>query len=289
GARCRDGMIVKLLKDPLLHFLALGALLFAVALVRDGGDEDPGRIVIDAVTVERVAAAARRLHGREPTRDELRELLEPHIRDEVLYREALALGLDENDDEVRRRLIEKMHYLTQDLADPEPPSEEAVREYFEAGPERFELPAAVTFEQVFFSPQMRGEALDASVEAGLRALREGADPAEIGDRTPLRFRYDEAERSRLEVLFGAEMTDALFAAAPGSWDGPYLSDFGVHLAKVVERRPARRRTFDEARDDVLAAYAAERRVERNEAEYARIRARYDVVVEWPERGDGAGR
>src|SRR5690606_6077586 len=183
--RCaRDRMVVKLLKDPLLHFLALGALLFAVSLVRDERGDDPDRIVIDAATVERVAEAARRLHGREPTRDELRELLEPHIRDEVLYREALALGLDENDDEGRRRLIEKMHYLTQDLADPDPPSEEELRGYFEAGPERFELPAAVTFEQVFFSPQLRGEAPDASVEAGLRALREGADPAEIGDRTP---------------------------------------------------------------------------------------------------------
>src|SRR5690606_733233 len=153
--------------------------------------------------------------------------LEPWIRDEVLYREALALGLDENDDEVRRRLIEKMHYLTQDLADPEPPSEDALREHFEARPERFELPAAITFEQVFFSPQMRGEALDASVEAGLRALRDGANPADVGDRTPLRLRYDAAERARIEVLFGAEMTDALFAAAPGRWDGPYASDFGV--------------------------------------------------------------
>ncbi|MFS8609840.1 MAG: peptidyl-prolyl cis-trans isomerase, partial [Gammaproteobacteria bacterium] len=283
----RDRMVVKLLKDPLLHFLALGALLFAVSLVRDERGDDPDRIVIDAATVERVAEAARRLHGREPTRDELRELLEPHIRDEVLYREALALGLDENDDEVRRRLIEKMQYLTQDLADPEPPSEEALREYFATHAERFVLPETITFEQVFFSPQMRGESLDASVEEGLRLLRDGADPAGIGDRTPLRFRYDDAERARVEVLFGAEMTDALFSAAPGSWDGPYESDFGLHLAKVVEHRPARRRTFDEARDDVVAAYAAERRAERNEAEYARMRARYDIVVEWPDADDAS--
>ena len=282
-------MIVKLLKDPLLHFLALGALLFAGALVRDVGDEDPERIVIDAVTVERIAEAARRLHGREPTRDELRELLEPAIRDEVLYRQALALGLDEDDDEVRRRLIEKMQYLTMDLADPEPPSEDVLREHFAANIERFELPAAVTFEQVFFSPRLHGESLEASVEAGLRALREGTPPAEVGDRTPLRPRYDDADRARIEVIFGPEMTDALFAAAPGSWDGPYLSDFGVHLAKVVEHRPARRRSFDEARDEVLAAYAAARRAERNEAEYARIRARYDVVVEWPDVADAARR
>src|SRR5690606_28261240 len=193
--RCaRDRKAVKLLKDPLLHFLALGALLFVVSFVREEGGDDSGRIVIDAVTVERVAEAARRLHGRDPTRDELLALLEPYVRDEVFYREALALGLDENDDEVRRRLIEKMQYLTQDLADPEPLSEEALREYFEAHAERFTLPEAVTFEQVFFSPRTRGESLDASVAEGLRRLREGADPGEIGDRTPLRLRYDEAER-----------------------------------------------------------------------------------------------
>jgi hypothetical protein len=279
----------RLLKDPLLHFLVLGALLFAVSAWRgDGDDEAPGRIVIDELVVERVADAARRVYGREPTRTELEELLEPTIRDEVFYREALALGLDVDDDEVRRRLIEKMQYLTQDLADPEPPSDESLREFYAQDPERFALPAAVTFEQVFFSPRMRGDSIEQDVDAARRALDQGANPSELGDRTPLQLRFDAAERERVEVLFGETMTDALFAAEPGGgWTGPYRSDFGLHLVRVIEQRPVTLRTFDEARDDVLAVYAAEQRLARNEAEYARMRARYDVVVEWPD-GVGAG-
>ncbi|HEX6995896.1 MAG TPA: peptidylprolyl isomerase [Gammaproteobacteria bacterium] len=280
-------MLVRLLKDPLLHFLVLGAALFAISVSRGGDDAAPERIVIDGLVVERVAEAARRLYEREPTREELEALLEPTIRDEVLYREALALGLDDDDDEVRRRLIEKMQYLTQDLADPEPPSEEELRAFFAQDPARFALPAAVTFEQVFFSPQMRGDALEQDVETARRALEQGADPLDVGDRTPLSLRFDAAERERLEVLFGETMTDALFATEPGGWVGPYRSDFGLHLVRVLEQRPVTPRSFEDARDDVREVYAAEQRAARNEAEYARIRAHYDVVIEWPE--DGAAR
>lgn len=279
-------MAIRLLKDPLLHFLVLGAALFAVSAWRGAEDDAPDRIVIDELVVERVADAARRLYGREPSRDELEELLEPTIRDEVYYREALALGLDVDDDEVRRRLIEKMQYLTQDLADPEPPSEDELREFFAGNPERFALPAAVTFEQVFFSPQMRGEALERDVEDARRALEAGGDPLETGDRTPLPLRFDAAGRDRIAVLLGEAMADALFSIEPGGWGGPYGSDFGLHLVRVLERRPLTLRSFEEARSDVHALYAAERRAARNEAEYARIRGSYNVVIEWP---DGARR
>ena len=123
----------KLLKDPLVHFLLIGAALFAVSAWR-GESVSAGRdaIVVTAEQVAQARAAAAVLQGREPTPEELEALVEPTIRDEVMYREALALGLDVNDDEVRRRLIEKMSYLTQDLADPEPSSEEALRQFYDA-------------------------------------------------------------------------------------------------------------------------------------------------------------
>src|SRR5690606_42116457 len=103
-------MLVKLLKDPLLHFLVLGAALFAITASRGGDDEAPDRIVIDELVVERVAAAAERLYGREPTRAELETLPQPTTRDEGFYREALALGLDVDDSAVRRRRLEEVQY-----------------------------------------------------------------------------------------------------------------------------------------------------------------------------------
>ena len=154
----------KLIKDPLVHFLLIGAALFAIAAMR-GAPETRDRIVVTADQVAQARAAATALQGRAPTPEELAELVEPLIRDEVMYREALALGLDDNDDEVRRRLIEKMSYLTQDLADPEPSSEEALHQFYEAHPELFAIPALVSFDQVFFSPGARGDSLEADAAA----------------------------------------------------------------------------------------------------------------------------
>src|SRR5262245_47747172 len=212
----------KLIKDPLVHFLLIGAALFAIAALR-GTPETRDRIVVTAEQVEQARAAATALQGRAPTTDELAELVEPLVRDEIMYREALALGLDDNDDEVRRRLIEKMSYLTQDLADPEPSSEAALHEFYEARSDLFAIPALVSFDQVFFSPGARGDSLETAATAGVAALRAGRAPVDVGDRTPLRDSYDDAPRDQVAVLFGEQLADALFTSAPGEWTGPFRS------------------------------------------------------------------
>lgn len=275
--------MARFFKDPLVHFLLIGGVLFAVSAWR-GQTIGSGReqIVITAEQVAQTRAAATLLEGRPLTGEELRALLEPAIRDEVLYREALALGLDENDDEVRRRLVEKMQYLTQDLADPEPSSEAELRAFYDSAPERFRIPELVSFEQVFFSPSARGESVGADAQAGLAALRAGRAPAEVGDRTPLRESYDAAPREQVEVLFGATIADALFTSPPADWTGPFESDFGLHLVRLRNRSEARLPPYEEIREQVAEEFAAERRRERNDAEYARMRERYDVVIEWPD-------
>jgi len=272
-----------LLKDPLVHFLLIGAVLFALLRWQsDGGRENPQEILIAAEQVTQLRQATAVLQGREPTRAELEQLVEPAIREEVYYREALALGLDVDDDEVRRRLVEKMQYLTEDLVDPEPASEEELRAFFDAAPERFLIPELVTFDQVFFSPSTRGDALAGDVEEALAALRDGAEPADVGDRTPLQERFEDAPRERVAVLFGEGMTNAVFTLPPGDWSGPYQSDFGAHLVRVISRSVARQPTFDQVREQAREAFAADRRRTANERAYAEMRARYDVVVDWPE-------
>ena len=272
-----------LLKDPLVHFLLIGAALFALLRWQsDGGRENPQEIVITAEQLTQLRQATAVLQGREPTRAELEQLVEPAIREEVYYREALALGLDVEDDEVRRRLVEKMQYLTEDLVDPEPASEEELRAFFDAAPERFLIPELVIFDQVFFSPSTRGDALAGDVEEALAALRDGAEPADVGDRTPLQERFEDAPRERVAVLFGEDMTNAVFTLPPGDWSGPYQSDFGAHLVRVISRSVARQPTFDQVREQAREAFAADRRRTANERAYAEMRARYDVVVDWPQ-------
>jgi peptidyl-prolyl cis-trans isomerase C len=271
----------RLIKDPLVHFLLIGAALFAIAAMR-GERETPGRIVVTAEQVAQARAAATALQGREPTAEELAALVEPTVRDEVMYREALALGLDVNDDEVRRRLVEKMSYLTQDLADPAPSSEEALRQFYETSPNLFTIPALVSFDQVFFSPGARGAALEADAAAGLAALRAGRPTAEVGDRTPLRETYDDAPREQVAVLFGEELAEALFAARPGEWSGPFRSDFGLHAVRLRSRSDARLPPYDEIAARVAEEYGAQRRREANERAYQEMRERYEVVIEQPE-------
>ncbi|HUQ50866.1 MAG TPA: peptidylprolyl isomerase, partial [Gammaproteobacteria bacterium] len=271
-----------------VHFLLIGVALFAVSAWR-GESVSSGReeIVVTAEQVAQARAAAAVLQGREPTEDEMAAIIEPTVRDEVLYREALALGLDENDDEVRRRLIEKMNYLTQDLADPAPPSEQALRDFYAANPATFTIPALVSFDQVFFSPGTRGDTLAAAAAAGLAAVRAGRAPAEVGDRTPLRESYDDAPREQVAVLFGDELADALFGAAPGEWTGPFRSDFGLHVVRLRGRSAARLPPYDEIAARVAEEYGAQRRREANERAYREMRARYDIVIEDPPAADAA--
>jgi len=275
-------LVVKLLKDPLLHFLVIGVALFAASAWRGqairAGRE---RIVLSAEQVTQARDAATALKGRALTRDELAELLEPNIREEVLYREALALKLDENDDEVRRRLVEKMQYLTQDLADPAPSSETELEAFYSANPDRFAVPQLAAFEQVFFDPSARGATLDADAAAGLAKLNAGAAPSEVGDRTPLREQYTNAPREQVAILFGDALATAVFSAATGAWVGPFRSDFGLHVVRVSARTDRTLPPYAEIRDRVAAELAADRRRERNDAEYARLRSHYDVVIEWP--------
>jgi peptidyl-prolyl cis-trans isomerase C len=282
--------MTRFFKDPLVHFLVIGAALFAIAAWR-GESISAGReqIVVTAEQVTQLRDAASLLQGgRALTDDEIAALVEPAIRDEVLYREALALGLDVNDDEVRRRLIEKMSYLTQDIADPEPGSEAELRGFYDELPARFEIPELVTFDQVFFSPGSRGDALQADAEAGIAQLREGRAPADVGDRTPLRESYESAPREQVAVLFGDELADAVFTLPPGDWTGPYTSDFGLHAVRLRARTDRRLPPFDEIREQVQAEFAAQRRRERNAADYERMRARYDIVVEKPVAADTSG-
>jgi hypothetical protein len=174
-----------------------------------------------------------------------------------------------------------MAYLTQDLADPEPSSADELREYYAASPELFTIPTLVSFDQVFFSPSARGTTLDSDAAAGLAALRAGAPPAEVGDRTPLRESYDDAPREQVSVLFGEALAEALFALPPGDWAGPYRSDFGLHLVRLRSRTEQRLPPYEEITARVADEFAAMRRSEANEAAYREMRARYDVVIEAP--------
>ncbi len=281
--------MLRLLKDPLVHFLLLGGLLFLLFAWRGEPDAtDPYEIVIADDDVQRMRQALAILHGRVPTREEMWAILEPSIKEEILYREALALGLDQNDSQVRARLAEKMLFLTQDIAEPIEPTGAELAAYFEADPERFRRLATISFEHIFFSPSRRGAQLEADAEAALLMVREGGADSVVSDDLLLEERYERTEFAAIRRAFGDNFASTVTALQPeNTWLGPIRSDYGLHLVRVTELSASYQPDLDEVGAEVKTALMAQRRLEANEAEYHELRDRYEIVVNFPEFPEAA--
>jgi peptidyl-prolyl cis-trans isomerase C len=273
----------RLLRDPLLHFALLGAAIFAVFALRGEPDADGRRIVVGAGDVTNLVQAMAMLYGRPPTEAEILALVEPTIREEILYREALVLGLDRDDTQVRQRLVEKMSFLSEDLMSAESPDEAALKAFFGDHSEFFEEPGRRAFEHLYFSPSEHGADIRSAAESALAALAD-ANTGDVAAAYRAAARNsDAASRDELQREFGAEFAEALFAVPDdGAWHGPLQSLFGMHVVRIAERHAARRPPYEEVRDRVEAAYLAERRRLANESAYRAMRERYDVVIEVPD-------
>jgi hypothetical protein len=277
------------LREPLLHFLVLGAALFLVfELLGDPGAGRSNEILITAGQIENLAEGFRKRWMRAPTPQELEGLVEDHIREEVLYREAVAMGLDQDDTIIRRRMRQKMQFLFEDIAAQAQPTEEELRAYLEENPERFRLEARFRFRQLYLNPDRRGASLPADAGALLAEL-EGAyrdvDVAALGDPLMLPHVYDDVSRGEVARLYGEGFAEALEHLEPGRWHGPIASGYGAHLVLLQERTEARLPGLAEVRDAVARELENERREAMNEATYRRLLERYTIVIEAPERSD----
>ncbi len=278
-------MMEKLAKDPLVHFLLVGAAIFAVSSWMNPPESDAaGEIVISSVDVTKMRDTIALMQGRPATDEEVNAVIEAQIREEVLYREGLAMGLDRDDALVRNRVIEKMRFLTENVGEPPLPTAADLETWFNGQQDRFRVPAATTFEHVFFAPELRGDRAEADATAALPGLRTRDNPtpailAQLGDALPLWNRYDNMTANDVALAFGDDFAAAIALLAPGSWEGPIRSRFGWHLVRVVNRSAERQPALAEIRDAVQSAYLNEQRVAGNEARYRTLRERYDVTVE----------
>jgi len=272
----------RLLKEPLLHFLVLGALIFAVYSWLNRGLPDnksaAGTVRITSNEIAWLKEMWSRQWQREPTRDELRGLVTDFLKEELLAREARALGLDQNDTIVRRRLAQKLEFLVQDTSSLAEPTEEDLRRFYDANPERFQTEARISFKQVFFSREKRAAAAT-EAKAALSDLAGGANPADFGDRLLVDSEIVDADMQSVGGQFGREFADAVFTLKPGAWNGPIESGYGLHLVRVSEVKPANRREFSEVKTQVLARWREQRQREDNEKYFASLLKKYDVVVD----------
>ena len=273
-------MLARLLREPLVHFLVLGGVLFAI-FGRGGSDAGVAdrQIVVSEAAIDRLAEGFSRTWHRPPAADELEPQIRDYIREEVLYRTALALGLDKDDTIIRRRLRQKMEFLFEDAVPP--PQEADLRAYLEAHPEKFRTQPLISFQQIFVS-QTRGATAEADARQILARLIGGAaGAANEGDPLLLSEGFNRTPLDRIAALFGDSFAQAMAQSAPGGWVGPLRSGYGLHLVLVTAVEPGKLPPFEQVRSAVEREWFAERRAAVQAAQYQSLLAGYGVIVQKP--------
>jgi hypothetical protein len=274
-----------LLREPLVHFVFIGAVIYLLygAFAEPLPEADDKTIVVSAGEIEWMQTAWQKRWNRPPTPEEFDGLIQQYIKETVLYREALTMGLNKHDTVIRRRLAQKLEFLAKDLVALTPPTEEELQAYFAEHRDRYQEPARYTFTQVFIDPDKRGDATLADAEkikATLIAQGDAIDDAgALGDDFMLQNYYPEKDPIEIQKNFGSGFTESLVDLSPGQWHGPVLSGYGVHLVYVsnVSEPPAP--VFAEVRERVTQEWKTDRSEELNEQFYANLRDQYTVVIE----------
>lgn len=282
SARELTKLMKRLLREPLTHFLALGAALFLWYGVSGGGPAADNRIAVTPAQIDQMVQIFGKTWQRPPTPQELQGLIDDFVREEVLFREASAMGLDRDDTIIRRRLRQKLEFLAEDLTPPADPTDEQLQEFMNEHPELFRVEPRVSFRHIYFSRDRRADAVADDARQALGRLRAGADPAAFGDPLPMPADFESVTGRDVASLFGQDFAGALPEVKVGEWTGPVESGYGLHLVLVRDFEPGRLPELEEAREDVEREWASARRREANEAFYQTLRERYTVSVELPE-------
>jgi hypothetical protein len=275
---------MKLLREPLFHFVALAVVLFLFYTIGSGlFSSDPGlRIEVKESDVVVLAENFKRTWQRPPTQEELENLVQARVREEVLYREALAVGLDENDTVVRRRLVQKMEMLSQDLALLADPTDQELQVYFQERHESYRIPPRLSFSHVYFNMDRRGPQGEEEARRVLTDILAETPPPrrapERGDQFLLRYDFDSVSPEEVTREFGAQFAESLFGLEPG-WQGPIVSGYGFHLVYVGDKVEGRIPMLEEVREKVLLDYSRMRSERAKEALYEGLAERYEILID----------
>jgi peptidyl-prolyl cis-trans isomerase C len=274
------------MQEPLIHFLLIGAVLFAgyTWLTPSSSPSTSNRIELTADDVKQLQVMWMAQWQRLPTPEELQGLIETKVRQEVLYREALTLGLDQSDEIIKRRLAQKMEFLGEDVSAMGTPSSEELKAWFETSAAKFALPGRLTFRHLYFSPDNRGERAKQDADAALKSLsaRPGNPAPEVtlGDRFVDQNYFADCLSEQITKVFGSKFSESLFKlTSSGSWQGPVESGLGWHLVWIETITPGRIPSFEEvATEQLKSEWTNEKREETKRKAFADIRKRYEVLL-----------
>jgi parvulin-like peptidyl-prolyl isomerase len=278
----------RFLREPLVHFLLIGAGLFGLySFTQDGrttaAPSKEIRLSLDEIN--QLVLLFRAQWRRPPTPQELDRMVENKVQQEILYREALAMGLDKDDEIVKRRMAQKMQFLAEDVAGAREPTTAELKSWFEKESARFAQPPRLSFRHLYFSPDQRGARAREDAARALARLAGQPVDAKIARSLADPFMFQEYYRDRapdyLGKEFGPQFALAVAKLPPGSWQGPVESGFGWHLVFVDTVIPGRAPAFEEIEPEVRAAWLNEQKARAWEKAYKAMRARYTVLLPAP--------
>lgn len=269
----------KILRDPIFHFALIGGVLFAADGYSTRSTAEGKVIEVDQVRIEWLKSTSKKENGRLPTEQELERLIDNYVREEVFFREALAMELERDDVIIRRRLIEKLRFLVEDVATATPPSEEELREFYNKMQERFREPERYSFSHFYFSNDARPDARGDAERVLAQLQGSGSAPAKkLGDPFMMRYHYANQGHRQVANNFGRAFMAGLAELPGGQWSGPVPSVYGWHLVKLNEKRASYIPSYEAVKEAVLAEWQQQQRVKANNETYARLRQGYQVEI-----------
>jgi hypothetical protein len=275
--------LARIVREPMVHFLVIGAAIFVLS-ARFGGEQQAAprdRIVVTEGRIQQLARIFTRTWQRPPTAQELRGLVDAHVKEEVYYREALKLGLDRDDTMVRRRLQQKMVFLAEPSEGALAATDTVLKAYLAAHQAEFRVEPKLAFEQIFINPQRSKQSVDERTEKLLTRVSAAPSDADLrgfGDSTLLPHAMRLAAVSVIDRNFGTEFGEKLVQLPPNVWSGPIRSAYGVHLVRVTERREGYDPPLADVRAAVERKWRDAQRAAFRKAEYERLRSKYEVVL-----------
>ena len=271
--------IRSLLREPLLHFLLIGMLLFLLYGKVAPPSADGNRITVNRTVIAALASQFQATWSRPPTPVELNGLVDSYVRDEVLFREGTALGLLKDDPVIKRRVRQKLEVLIEEEGKSATPSDAELTAYLSRNAAEFRMPSVLSFQQVLFDPASYGDQLESALTASMAALNSGATAESQGKPSMLPSHVEKLPLDLVIREFGDDFGHALESAPVGQWIGPIRSGFGVHLVRISERTPGYVPALDEARKAVTREWENDQREAALANNYARLLKEYSVVIE----------
>ena len=273
------------LKEPLFHFLLIGAGIFLVyGLTANVPVDEESRIEVSTVRADRMVTLWEKRWNRLPTKEEFDGLTDQYINEEVLYREALAMGLDSDDPVVRRRMAQKVKFISNDIITIDTPTDAQLQSYLDTHASRYQLPGQITFQHIYFNPAKHDASMEEETKELLTKLLEfniGIDLDSVGDSFLHGTAFSNMKEFEVNRLFGKKFTQALFDQTVMKWAGPMVSSYGLHLIYIKSKSKAQTASLEQARDSVLEDWMSDERKKANESFIASLRKQYDVAISKP--------